>query len=537
MSAPKKPREAPTDDAARMAALFAGNDGAHGTHDVPTRDGLKWEIKSTASTVRRGPTVEMWRQHLSGARPLGVVPVRPDGTCSWGSIDVDVYDGDHLKIVSQVERDRLPLVPCISKSGGLHLFLFLEQPTSAKSVISGLREMSAMLGLAGSEIFPKQTQVFADKGEAGNWMVMPYFGGTFDGRLKRQAGLKKTGAEQTIREFLAHAETHKTTGDALELLGRAAPSLSMPGPGGGKKKTNGSAEKGGWFSDGPPCLEFLAVGGFPEGGRNNALFMVGVYLRKKHSVDWQEQLEKYNRELMRPPLTADEIQSCVRSLGKRDYNYTCRNEPMVRHCHSAKCRTREYGVGEGQYPIISGLTMVKTEPAVFYVDVADKHLEMDADTLQTYTLFHRACMNKGLCFGPMKQSDWLNVLGRAFETMVPEDASPDSTPDAQFHEHLEMFLTNMQRGEQREDILSGRPWEDQEAGLHWFLMKDLKKHLDREKMRYPGPHWVEVRLRAIGGLYRGLTISGRTQRAWNVPSTCVQAMPELPTPKSSKRRM
>ena len=40
---------------------------------------------------------------------------------------------------------------------------------------------------------------------------------------------------------------------------------------------------------GPPCLQdLLSQGALAEGGRNNGLFNIGVYLRKRYPEDWQE---------------------------------------------------------------------------------------------------------------------------------------------------------------------------------------------------------------------------------------------------------
>jgi hypothetical protein len=532
-SVPRKDKRSPDADAARMAALFAGNDNAHGTHGIPVRDGLKWEIKSTAKTLRESPTMEHWIEHLAGKRPLGIIPIRADGTCWWGSIDVDQYDVDLLVIVNRVEQAEMPLVPCVSKSGGLHLFMFAEEPVQAQTLITALREMAAQLGLANCEIFPKQTQLSTERGEVGNWMVMPYYGDTFDGRLKRQAGLKKTGAEQTLGEFLITAEDARASLDVM--AGVATRSGGRPPPR-QKKGANGAGagEDGdGWFSDGPPCLEHLAIGGFPEGGRNSSLFMAGVYLRKKYETGWQEKLEEYNRALMRPPLTADEVTACVRSLQKREYQYTCRSEPMVRHCHSAKCRLRPHGVGEtGQLPIITSLTMYNTDPVIWMVDVADKHIEVDTETLQNYTLFHRACMHHGVCFAPLKQSDWWGSLSRAFASAIHEPAPPDTETDGQFRELVEDFCTNMQRGDQREDLLSGRPWEESER--HYFRLRDLQKFLEREKFRNSTRGWIAAKIRKMGGAHHVLNIKGRTVNVWWVPVGSVQETPEIPTPKSRR---
>ena len=45
------------------------------------------------------------------------------GLVHWGAIDEDVYNKpEHLKrIVQQIYDEKLPLAPCYSKSGGLHI--------------------------------------------------------------------------------------------------------------------------------------------------------------------------------------------------------------------------------------------------------------------------------------------------------------------------------------------------------------------------------------------------------------------------------
>jgi len=126
----------------RLANLFPGHQKASGTHGMPTQklDSLKWEIKTTAQTVREPADEEKWRSHLEGKRALGVIPICSDGTCQWGSIDYDVYDTNLLDVIERVERHKLPLLPCRSKSGGLHLFLFLAEPYPAAQVQEVLRD-------------------------------------------------------------------------------------------------------------------------------------------------------------------------------------------------------------------------------------------------------------------------------------------------------------------------------------------------------------------------------------------------------------
>ncbi len=328
----------------RMMALFAGNEKAHGTHSEPLRDKgnpLKWSIKQTAKTVRAPVTLALWEAHVAGERPLGVIPIREDSSCSWGSIDFDEYDVDLLEKIAAVEAAKLPLVPCRSKSGGLHLFLFLLKPAPAGEVQSALRDAAASLGMEECEIFPKQSRLNIDRGDAGNWMVMPYYGGDYGGKLKMQRGLKRTGAEMTLGEFLRFAEKSRVSIDDFVKLCvvRRAPPAS-------KKRGDGKPGKGD-FSDGPPCLQHLTASGVQNDGRKRTLFMMALYYKRAHPSDWKEQVESANHRFFGPPLASEEVTGVLKSVAKKSYEYTCAAEPMRSVCNSDLCRTRTFGVGGG----------------------------------------------------------------------------------------------------------------------------------------------------------------------------------------------
>ena len=66
------------------------------------------------------------------------------------------------------------------KSGGAHLFLFIDGVISAKFMRSKLTNFSALLGHADCEIFPKQIELQADRGDTGNFLNLPYHNGDDD---------------------------------------------------------------------------------------------------------------------------------------------------------------------------------------------------------------------------------------------------------------------------------------------------------------------------------------------------------------------
>ena len=49
----------------------------------------------------------------------------------------------------------------------------------------------------------------------------------------------------------------------------------------------------------PPCLVTLLSDGVPNGQRNNCMYNVGVYLKKRYSEkdEWQSHMFTYNKNL------------------------------------------------------------------------------------------------------------------------------------------------------------------------------------------------------------------------------------------------
>lgn len=493
------------DTLARLMKLFEGYTGAYGTYrseDKNENKGGKLEIRSTARTVREPVSPELWQSHLAGKNPLGIIPIREDNTCVWGVIDVDRYDIVHDDLLTEIDKYKLPLIMCRSKSGGAHLFLFAREPIPAVDMVTRLREMAALLSLGNCEIFPKQIKILLDRGDLGNWLNMPYFGGDSTTRY----AIKKGGLSMTTREFLITAERKQITYDHLIKLGA---------------KTQPSSDE--MMIEGPPCLQHLSGMGFPEGTRNNGLMALGVFCKKKYGDNWENALDECNRNYMKPPLPTEEVSEVIRRLKKKDYNYKCGEQPLSAHCNSSICRTRRFGVGgSDDFPVVSGMSVLETEPPLWFLDIEGERIEMITDDLLNYRRFHKVCTERLVkCYQPLKQNTWMSIVSEAMKGAVRIEAPPEVGISGHFAELLEDFCMNRHRGKTREDVLGGRPWEDEDTDKHFFRLRDLMGYLEREGFKGLTRSQVTVRLKHLGGGPDFFNVKGKGVNVWFVPNSFV----------------
>jgi len=506
--------------------------GAHGTHGEPYQEPgkAKWEIKgSGAKTLKQPVTLELWQQHVAGTRPLGIVLVNEKGLCSCASIDVDVYDkGDQLDVIEPaVQRG---LVPCRSKSGGLHLFLFLKDAQPAAAVQAVLRDLAQQLGVPNAEIFPKQTQIVEERGDFGNWIVMPYFGSTYGDRLKWQHGLKADGTDMLLPEFLDVAEAASMDTAAFVQLGTS------------KKKTKAApaAADDGLPFPGAPCLRRVALAKVQSPKRNEALFLMGIYARKHRGDCWDTKVEEYNSTFMDPPLGAGEVVGIKKSLEKKNYSYTKHRDEI--ECDADEC---EVHGGRGLFPTIVRRIKITTKPPrwTYVLDSGVEVTDLSTDQVRNNEQFNKQCLERySLDFMRMSQDTWIKHCAAVpIEEQQPTD---DTGDEATFVEHVVEFLTNRQRGETRDDIFSGRPWQDEEAdpSVHWFRLQDLMKFLAREDFRDErGRVGRTLVARLLRSEMRGdsgfLWIGTEKTRAWYVPDSSIAGVTGKGTPRSERNHL
>jgi hypothetical protein len=190
-------------------SVWRGGDHAFVRYLPPRdRDGSSKE-KGRYTTLWGAPAEDDFRKHLRGEVGLAIVPIRRDGSCFWGAIDVDDYSIDPIEVVRRCDAAGLPVMVTRTKSGGLHLELYPRDPVPAADMRDLLIEWSKALGLYSPrlEFFPKQTQL-GEKG-AGSVLNLPYFGGDRSTRYAYRPVQGEGDATLTLAEYLDFAEKRR----------------------------------------------------------------------------------------------------------------------------------------------------------------------------------------------------------------------------------------------------------------------------------------------------------------------------------------
>ena len=396
----------------------------------------------------------------------------------------------------------MPLVVCRSKSGGAHCFLFTTEWITAQLMQETLQHIAASLGYGGCEIFPKQVRLFLERGDVGNFLNMPYF----DADDGLRYGIKDDGQSATLHEFF---EMHKKYAQTPEQVGGITVDEDSTIP----------------VKDGPPCLQILAREKISEGGRNNGLFNLGVYLRKAYPDSWESEFLKYNSQYLDPPLGLDEVNVVARQLLKKDYTYMCKDTPICNHCNAELCKTRKYGIDAAiSGVIIANLRKYNSTPPVWFVDVGSRPLELETEALMNQAVFQRSCVEQ-LDFMPrsVKKDMWETRINQLLQEMGEHDGSivevsQDASIEGQFYDFLEEFCTSMQQAQAREEILLRRPWTEEEEQKTYFRLKDFEAFLKKNRFFEYKSHRIAQRLRDINGDATSLKIKGKAIRVWCIPA-------------------
>ena len=527
--------------AQRFASLFRGSPRGHGTYTVQSQgaaageklEGRRWTVHEPAGNAH-------FERHLAGSYGLGAVPLllNPAGTTLWAAIDVDVYvDFDLPAFAISAAALGFPLIICRSKSGGAHCYVFFSEPVSAALVRETLREWTKTLRKLAKvpkgkeiEIFPKQDVLSDDPASEnsyyGNWINLPYQAGD---RSTRYA-FSPDGTALTLDEFLTSAE-----------LGRLTQEEFINFEPGGDNTTPSDAGDNPEFLGGPPCLIRMAGEGVNAGGRNQALFAAAIFYKRVDPTHLRELVEAFNRRYLDPPLVPGDVHLIVRSALKKDYNYRCKEHPLVTLCDRATCETRKFGVLFGR-AAPSGtfddlrfgpLVQVMTDPTTWRWEVNDRVIDFTTEEMMNQKAFLTRVAGKTVPPAtprPLKTRGWEDFWRGSMASATVEYPPEDATSEGQLLFHLNVFCTGRARAKLLEEILLHKPFFDEEKQLECFVISDFLTYLAQQRVAGVTERTVYLRLSDRGLQPAAAVLKGKLTNYWTMPRLAIQTQ-EFAVPK------
>lgn len=493
----------------RFANLFQSNTRSIGRYEAQN---------GRMHTEYRAPESGDFSGHLNGKTGLGLVPILDDGNCWWAAIDIDNHGSEEDLPIEAVDKailtNKLPLIACRSKSGGIHCYLFLEEPKPCSQIRALMAQWAAALGYTGSEVFPKQSVLRkqnSGKKQLGNWINLPYFKARDTDRPAIRAGKKLT-----VEQFVQQAEKMRAGDEELatyQLLEH---------------------------QQAPPCVQKMLTQGVDAGMRNEALYNTVIYLRKAFPDDFEEKARSVNTSMFPRPLPRAEATRTIASAARPDYSYRCSEEPIRGLCDRETCLKRKFGITgddlnrldtEEKIPAFSELTKYVSEPTKWELRIDGVKIgNITTAQLLDWRTMREAIAEKLMRVVPLiKPVEWERILqplmqeARVIET--PDDASVSGV----IRDRLREFAARIDltsRGEDTKDraaLTRGMPVVakvEKEGGVRCvcFRANDFVTYLKRTKSEeLKGTNlWMAVKDMGVG--HTKMRISNtKTVNVWYLP--------------------
>jgi len=346
--------------------IFNGYRGAYGVADWTNvkidpvsgkkKPDYRWNFESF--------TDQIYIDHLNGAKSVGIQPTNENSEVKFGLIDIDpnnYVNYDKKFFIDKIQEFKLPLIPIESKSGGLHLFIFMKEFISATLLVSFLSNLLPLFKLKpDTEIFPKQTQLTKDTetGELrpGQFINLPYYKKT-----ERQA-LNLDGTPFTFEQFILLVESNLVDPAQLNAITDGIDN----------KIFEGADED---FKNGPPCLASLStLMKDPQfDGKDRFMYNYHVFVKMKYEDTWKQKVKnapvKYFAEQHANAWDDKTLNAKIRSWARSFKGYTCTQSPISDHCKKGICVKKKFGVlsgSKGTYPELTNLKKIDLDPEPEY---------------------------------------------------------------------------------------------------------------------------------------------------------------------------
>ena len=477
--------------------LFQGNEDAYGVTKVG--EIVDGKAQSESRLVYSPVTPAVINKHLQGEQSIGLAPIRSDGNCYFGAIDIDDYKYNLNDVVAAIDDFNLPLVPCYSKSKKLHLYIFFAEPAPAEDVIKLLKWYARAFACNPKvEIFPKQAKTSSNN-KFYSWINLPYF----------ECNNTENHRKMVSKNGLVRLE------DALPIM---------------MSKRMTLAEHQEWienfpYHDAPPCiLSGLLLRDIGPGQRNNWLFSCGVYFRlKDENCDLADMLTEVNHSLHDPISDTELRNTIIKGFNRKTYFYMC---AALDRCDKRLCSQGEYGIESRASTGLDfgDLTQYMTDPPYYEWIVNGQKLTFwNEQEIIAQQKFRSLCLRQlHLVPRRVKDDTWAKILTRACEHITvihPQEESGDFTSGSTFFDLTCAFFNTRRRADNITQLAMGRVYEDTIEREYLFTAKafiDFVVH--KSDFRQYAPVEMRVRLQQLGAHKEGTV--------WRIPVASIPKMEE-----------
>ena len=486
--------------------FFTGSIHNYGEYTYPENI-APGKVPGEARTVKNTYiTIDNYRAHLEGRKGLGIIPINETtGKCKFAVIDIDLYDVNFNRYIDAIEKNNFPIVPFLSKSGGLHLYVFFKTEVLSELAQNILKQFSFLLSIdhlvkeknnSKVEIFPKQKSLA--KGQIGNWINIPYYNAE---KAKNCAIKNKKGL--CLSEAINYIKDKQIT---LEEAEKFINDLS--------------------FNDAPPCLQLMDILNpfSKDSGRNNYLFSFGVYFKKKDETFFEQNLKELNDKL-ESPLSDKELDSTIiQSLKKKDYLYKCKENPLCEFCNKKICKERTFGIGKegGYFSIVETGKIYQYKGSQPYYEMELKLQSQEnfirvrfknEDELMKQDAFLRLCIRElHVLPNRVKQNEWsLKVNSALSDIEVIEVNNKDDISEiTMLKDLITEYLTTRIKAETKDQILAKRVYYDKDTKDYIFKARDLAEFVFTQKgFKYIKPSELNGFLSDWGCVFKGIKTENR----------------------------
>lgn len=463
------------------------------------------KVRGDYKEIKGELTPKQFENHLTGkGYGLRLIALKENCKLRYAALDLDkkCHTSPLKHSIEEIEKKvkqlGLPLIPCRSKSGDVHLYCFASEDVDAEIFMNKMAEWAGLLGYGGCERFPKQTKR-ASREDTGLALNLPYFNHEETERYAINKGKKLS-----LEEFIKYANVSQVTEE--ELLNFKYENFDES------------------YNDAPPCLQILTTKQVEDGGRNNGLFSFAVYYAKKYPDNFEEKVMEANAKYFRPMLSLKEVESIIKSVNKKDFFYKCKESPCIDYCNKSECYKRRYGIGEisiGSDVLIDNLTQyvsMGSDSARWYAECLGHRIQFTIEELFSQKLTRMKIANRTKkIISPMSDIKWLKMMEKLMTNSITIEDPEDASKEGQFKELLfDWFSKNTPLPEDKGSLLRKGIFLDSKKQRIYFRSPELFSYLKNKKFTYVEHDIWHILREGLEGKRETVRAGGTVVKSWSI---------------------